>query len=96
MKHTFKYAAIVSLVVICAMGVTITQTQAQVPIHSYISSNFNGTAIAGGNYIWFNAILNPPTLTAPITFYFVNQTITFTANSINYVCMSSKGFGLGG
>jgi len=49
------------------------------------SSNFNGTAISGGNYIWFNSNFTatgiPSTGTA-VTF--TNSTISFTANGVNY------------
>ncbi len=52
-----------------------------------INSNFNGTAIAAGNYIWFNSVLKPSGLskTAPTTFHFINQTISFTSNGVPYV-----------
>ena len=47
--------------------------------------NFNGTAIPCPRYIWFQAVgkLSTPGL-APITIYMQNQSITFTANSVNY------------
>jgi hypothetical protein len=47
--------------------------------------NFNATAVACPGYIWFSAVgkLNTTSL-APVTIYFKNQHITFTANSINY------------
>src|SRR5690242_12747664 len=50
-----------------------------------VGSSFNGTAIAGGTYIWFNAVLNPggiPTTGATITF--TGGTVTFSANGTNY------------
>jgi hypothetical protein len=54
-----------------------------------ISSNFNGTPIAGGNYIWFNSVFSlpgfdPSQLTKRLTFSFTGVTITFTANSTPY------------
>src|ERR1700752_3088033 len=44
---------------------------------SSITSNFNGTAIQPGNYVWFNAHikLNSPTADGLII-YFTNQEIT--------------------
>lgn len=52
---------------------------------SSITSNFNGTAIATGNSIWFSSVLKASSLgSGPVTIRFVNQTITFTANSTNY------------
>jgi hypothetical protein len=54
-----------------------------------ISSNFNGTPIAGGNYIWFSSVFSLPgfdatQLTKPLTISFTGVTITFTANSTPY------------
>jgi len=48
-----------------------------------ITSNFNGTAIAGGNTIWFNSVLKPSGIStsSPTTLTFTNQTISFTAKS---------------
>jgi hypothetical protein len=43
-----------------------------------ISSNFNGTPIHAGNYIWFSSVLKAKNLpsNAPVTITFTNQTIT--------------------
>jgi hypothetical protein len=42
-----------------------------------ISSNFNGTAISTGNYIWFNGVLKASGLgSTPVTIRFTGQTIT--------------------
>src|SRR5262245_7036582 len=49
---------------------------------SSIKSNFNGTAIAGGNWIWFTAVLklkSPSAVTSPVTVSFTGQTITGTS-----------------
>ena len=54
---------------------------------SSIASNFNGTSIAGGNYIWFSAVFKPTTpisTTTTTDIYVSNQTISFTANGISY------------
>jgi hypothetical protein len=53
-----------------------------------ISSNFNGTPIAGGNYIWFNSVFSLPGfdtshLTSPLTINFTGVTITFGSTTIN-------------
>src|SRR4051812_24454049 len=46
---------------------------------SSISSNFNGTDIAAGDWIWFNSHLTTVSqFTSPVTIYFQNQTVTFT------------------
>jgi hypothetical protein len=51
--------------------------QVAVSTRSAISANFNGTAIAAGNYIWFNSVLKASNLstTANTTMWFVGQTI---------------------
>ena len=42
-----------------------------------ITSNFNGTAINAGKYIWFNSVLKPSGLgSTPVTVRFTGQTIT--------------------
>jgi uncharacterized repeat protein (TIGR01451 family) len=42
-----------------------------------IASNFNGTAIAKGDFIWFNSVLNVKGLgSTPVTIHFTGQTIT--------------------
>jgi hypothetical protein len=48
-----------------------------------IVSNFNGTPIAGGNYIWFSSVLElkSPTPSSTLTIHFTGQTITFTVPS---------------
>ena len=48
-------------------------------------ANFNGTAIAGGNFIWFNANFTAtgiPSTGSTVTF--TNSTISFTANGVNH------------
>lgn len=46
-----------------------------------IASKFNPSAIAGGNCIWFNSVINPSKLGAgPTTIVVENQTVQFTAN----------------
>jgi len=49
------------------------------------SANFNGTAIPGDSYIWFNSNFTAtgiPTTGTSVTF--TNSTISFTANGVNY------------
>jgi hypothetical protein len=45
---------------------------------STLAQNFNGTAIAAGDYLWFSSVLSPSGLssTATTTIWLVNQTIT--------------------
>lgn len=50
-----------------------------------INSNFNGTAIASGDYVWFISVLKPPTVgSQAVTLFVRNSTIQFTANGTNY------------
>lgn len=65
---------------------TCTQTVAVINQRS-IAANFNGTAIAKNNTLWFNAAAKlAGTVPTNSNFYlcFVNSTITFTAGGSNY------------
>ena len=49
-----------------------------------ITSNFNGTPIHAGNYIWFTSVLKPSGLGSnPVTIHFTNQTITSAFFTLN-------------
>ena len=53
---------------------------------SAISSNFNGTAIAAGDHVWFNAALKVHGLgTAPATIFVTHASISFIANGHTYL-----------
>jgi hypothetical protein len=54
--------------------------------HSLISSNYNDTAIAAGNTVWFSSIFTASGLSAtkPVTVRFVDQEIKFTVNGTAY------------
>ena len=53
---------------------------------SAITSNFNGTAIAAGDFIWFNAVLKVNGLsTSPTTIFVTHATITGTASGKTYL-----------
>jgi hypothetical protein len=53
---------------------------------SVISSNFNGTPIPAGRYIWFNSVLDYSGPSGPpVTIFVRNSQIEFTANNIPYV-----------
>jgi hypothetical protein len=55
------------------------------PTTSTIVSNFNGTPISAGNYIWFNSVFTVHGLSSsPTTIAFNNATIQFSANGNNY------------
>lgn len=52
---------------------------------SAITSNFNGTAIAAGDFVWFNGVVKVNGLSAsPSTVFVTHATITFTANGTAY------------
>ncbi|MBA4186901.1 MAG: hypothetical protein C0467_02665 [Planctomycetaceae bacterium] len=54
------------------------------PTVSMITSNFNGTAIAGGNYLWFNSVAKVSGVgTEPVTIHVTNQTIDFNGTTLN-------------
>jgi hypothetical protein len=52
-----------------------------------ITSNFNGTAIPAGAYLWFNSVfkLSGAGQSAQTTIYFSNEQIQFTAEGIAYM-----------
>jgi hypothetical protein len=53
---------------------------------STITSNFNGTAINQGDYIWFTGVINLKGLgSSPTTLYVSHASITFTANNQTYI-----------
>jgi RHS repeat-associated protein len=55
------------------------------PNVSSIVSNFNGTSIAAGNYIWFNAVIKPSGIgSSPVRIFLRNQTVRFSANGVSY------------
>ncbi len=52
---------------------------------TYITSDFNGTAIKAGNYIWFNSVIDAhPRGSSEVKFTVDNVIITFTANGQLY------------
>ncbi len=57
-----------------------------VPNPTSIQSNFNGTPIPAGDFIWFSSVLKVQGLPSgqTATVFFENQAITFTANGFTY------------
>lgn len=49
-----------------------------------ISSNFNGTAIAGGRYVWFNAVAKLPGVANAGTVRVRNAMVRFESNGVPY------------
>ena len=77
--NTQNVIVTVNPVVISGTGCTISNTS--------LSSNFNGTTIPAGRYIWFNSSFDPGPLangTDPVTITITNGVITFTANNVPY------------
>jgi hypothetical protein len=59
--------------------------QGQCSVHSSNGSNFNGTPIQSGNWIWFNSNFTATGVPSNGTQLFItNQTITFNAGGKNY------------
>ncbi|HEV3384053.1 MAG TPA: SdrD B-like domain-containing protein [Gemmata sp.] len=55
------------------------------PTVSMITSNFNGTAIPAGDYVWFSSVAKVSGVgSAPVTLDVTNQTISFTSNGTPY------------
>jgi len=73
-KHsTFKGL----LLILACLALTNTKTFAQSSCESSIVSNFNGTSIPAGDWIWFSAVVKVSNVTTyPVHISFTNQTIT--------------------
>lgn len=56
---------------------------------SVISSNFNGTAVPSGSYIWFTAVgkLSGPVPSTPFTVDLINSQITFTSTDPSHTAI---------
>jgi len=81
----FRRAIVAGTMVLSTLLVVGLATPARAQVPSSISSNFNGTAITAGDYIWFSSVLSysGPT-TSPVTISVRNATIQFAANSTPY------------
>jgi hypothetical protein len=80
-KRFFAIATLFPLLVAALAGATILTAQASSPPNcSSIASNFNGTSIQQGNWIWFNAhIAFKGTVSDGMKIYFTGQTLTSPA-----------------
>src|SRR5262249_36712952 len=54
------------------------------PTVSAITSNFNGTAIPAGDYLWFNSVAKVSGVTQLTTLHVTHATVTFNAGSTPY------------
>jgi hypothetical protein len=77
------------LALLILLALTICDTYSQ--DHTFlITSSFNGTPIAAGNYIWFNSqikLKNNPVCNAanPLTITLLNSEVKFVSNGISYI-----------
>jgi len=73
------------LVVALAAAVLLPGGTAHAAAISMISQPFNGTAIAGNDFLWFNSViqLTGPVPTQPFDVFITNSTITSTHFAIN-------------
>jgi hypothetical protein len=83
LSRNFRRKARLGVLLSATFGLVASTAAAQssCPVPASNASNFNGTPISGGSFIWFNANFNAsgiPTTGATITF--TNPTITFTAD----------------
>lgn len=67
---------------ICQVTITVEPRQAR-PCTGVIESNFNGTGIPAGRYIWFNSIVKPSEVPGMIVFS--NVAIRFSAGGLDYI-----------
>ncbi len=77
-----RWRALVSAAVVC-MGLTL---GAHADTISSITSNFNGTAVPSGSYLWFSAVgkLSGSVPSTPFTLYLTNSQITFTSKDASH------------
>ena len=69
---------------VVVLGTVLSANQAKA-VTTTISSSFNGTALSGGSYIWFNSVLKPTSqINQPVDIFFTGQTISFTSGGTNY------------
>ena len=82
MKSPFLSSLVWATILVCASPAHASYYECT----STISSNFNGTAIEQGDYIWFTGVLKAGGLgSGPTTLYVSHISITFTANEKTYL-----------
>ena len=75
-----KYPLPVRTIAACLALPLLASTLASASV-STITSNFNGTAIPAGDYVWFNSVINPgtfPSGSSVVHLYVTHATISFT------------------
>ena len=74
-----------SLKIPAALGSTHPMFQSTVPGESSIASNFNGTAIPGGSFIWFSSVFKASGLgSQPVRVFLRAASLQFTAGGATY------------
>ena len=82
MKCSIKHVALVITVLLGGAGVASAHP---FKCTSSIKSNFNGTAIAGGDFVWFNSDLKVNNLgTSAETLFVTHATITFAVDGVTH------------
>jgi RHS repeat-associated protein/uncharacterized repeat protein (TIGR01451 family) len=74
-----------SLKIPAGLGSTHPMFQSTVPGESSIGSNFNGTAIPGGSFIWFSSVFKASGLASqPVRVFLRGASVQFTAGGATY------------
>lgn len=84
-RVTFTLVALTAFVVLLLPVAPVLAASCGVSTSSSATSNFNGTSISSGNYVWFNSVLTLtgtiPSSSTTFTVFFTSQTITVTPTS---------------
>lgn len=81
----YKLGFVCALILAFAAMASAQQPGAYYECTSSITGNFNGTAIAAGDYLWFTGVLNVKGLGSnPTTLYASHSSITFSVNGKIY------------
>ena len=85
-RRTFITSSAIGVGALAGAG-SVSRLLAQTQSGCSISSNFNGTPIPGGDYIWFNSVLKVQGLDPqqPTTIGFASMPITFTADGTPFM-----------
>ena len=86
MKTILQKGRVTALILILVLGAFVQKAEAGstgCSNSSTISSNFNGTSISGGNYIWFSSVISiSGSASYPLTITFSNQSISSSSFSL--------------
>src|SRR6516162_41511 len=81
--------AICALILVATMNPTSSEADTLNPCS--ITANFNGTAMPGSDYVWFNSVLKVQgldTSNGPVTITFQGSTIQFVASGTPYMLVA--------